>query len=263
MIHLDGVSVPTIDQQYLEFNPYDHQVRAEELIRIESSFFAINASPTGSGKTLSWLKPALEERLDTIAVYPTNALIADQVDAANELRKKHYPDIDVGILETTGETIAEWREKEGVSKGEALKQYVEESLVRNDVTLIFTNPDILTIVRKHMYRHQFVTSKFDRFQMVVLDEFHIADVKQRDSLLFLIDEMYGLDDRRSNTSRFYFLSATPEGDDSYGRSLLTRLREDVRTDPVSLSAETKPMMTTPSDEGWRAVMPPVNLNLKE
>jgi len=263
MIHLDGVSVPTIDREYLEFTPYDHQVDAEELIRTEPSFFAINDSPTGSGKTLSWLKPAIEQRLDTIAVYPTNALIADQVEAAKNLQSKHYSNINVGILETTGETIAEWRESEGISKGEVLKQHVERSLVQNDATLLFTNPDILTIVRKHMYRHMFVTSKFDRFQMVVLDEFHLADVKQRDSLLFLIDEMYEMEDRYSNTTRFYFLSATPEGDDSYGRSLETRICEDVQTNPVLLSAETNPLMNAPRHENWQAVMPPVDLELRE
>jgi len=262
MKHLDGVSVPTLDREYLDFDPYDHQGEAEDIIREESSFFAINASPTGSGKTLSWLKPVIEQRLDTIAVYPTNALIADQVEAAHQLRDHHYPDLDIGILEATGDEIAKWRDESGISKGKALRRYVGRSFDQDDLTLVFTNPDILTIIRKDMYRHRLVKSRFDRFEMVVLDEFHLADVKQRDSLLFLVDEMNELGEQYSNTSRFYFLSATPEGDDSHGRSLYTRIQEDVRADPVSLSAEARPTTTTPS-RNWNAVMPPLDLALKE
>jgi len=99
--------------------------------------------------------------------------------------------------------------------------------------------------------------------MVVLDEFHLADVKQRDSLLFLINEMYELPRQESNTDRFYFLSATPEGDDTSGRSLLTRLREDIRVDAESLSAETRPTSTVSNDPEWHSVMPSVNLRLRE
>jgi len=262
MKHLDGVSVPTLDREYLDFDPYDHQAEAEDIIREESSFFAINASPTGSGKTLSWLKPVIEERLDTIAVYPTNALIADQVEAAHQLRDHHYPDLDIGILEATGDEIAKWRDESGISKGKALRRYVGRSFDQDDLTLVFTNPDILTIIRKDMYRHRLVKSRFDRLELVVLDEFHLADVKQRDSLLFLVDEMNELGEQYSNTSRFYFLSATPEEDDSHGRSLYTRIQEDVRADPVSLSAEARPTTTTPS-RNWNAVMPPLDLALKE
>lgn len=262
MIHLDGVSVPKVEWDYLDFVPFDHQAAADELIRTEDAFFAVNESPTGSGKTYSWLKPAMDEGIDTIAVYPTNALITDQVATAKELRDEYYPDRKIGIKETTGETIAEWRSELGRSKGEALAHTIEKSFTQNDTTLVFTNPDILTTVRKQMYSHRFVTNKFNRFGMVVLDEFHLADVKQRDSLLFLIDEMDELADHYSNTNRFYFSSATPEGDDSHGRSLFARLREDIRVDPVSLSAKARPLTIVATDEGWQPVMPPVNLELR-
>lgn len=262
MIQLDGVAVSQIDREYLDVRPYDHQADAEELIASCEPFFAVNASPTGSGKTYSWLKPAVDERLDTIAVFPTNALIADQVATATEFLEEYYPDSNVNIVEATGESIAGWRDEYEVSKGEALKRHVDESLSRYETTLLFTNPDVLTIVRKHMYRHRFVVNQFDRFQMVVLDEFHLADIKQRDSLLFLIDEMYELSEQSSNTKRFYFLSATP-GNDTKQRTLLTRLREDVRADVTSLSAATRPSSDTSEDEKWTDVMPPVNLDLRE
>ncbi len=263
MIPLDGVSVPQTDREYLDFRPYDHQADAEDLIASREPFFAVNESPTGSGKTYSWLKPAVDERLDTIAVFPTNALIADQVATAEEFLERYHPDANVNVIEATGETIAEWRDEYGVSKGEALKRRVDQSLSLYEGTLLFTNPDILTIVRKYMYRHRFVTNQFDRFQMVVLDEFHLADVKQRDSLLFLIDEMYEFAPQYAETERFYFLSATPENDDTKTRTLLTRLREDIRVDAISLSVATRPSSDTAEDGDWNDVMPPVNLALRE
>ena len=264
MIPLDGVSVPRVDHDYLPgIEPYDHQAEADSLIRTGEPFFAVNESPTGSGKTYSWLKPAVDERLDAIAVFPTNALIADQVATAEDFLEAHRPTADVSIIEARGDTIAKWRNEYGVSKGEALKRRIDKSLTSHDTTLLFTNPDTLTIVRKHMYRHRYVANHFDRFEMVVLDEFHLADVKQRDSLLFLVDEMYELPRRESRTDRFYFLSATPEGDDTSGRSLLTRLREDVKVDAESLSAETRPTSTVSNDQKWYSVMPSVNLRLRE
>jgi len=264
MIPLDGVSVLRVEREYLPgIEPYDHQADADDLVRSGDPFFAVNESPTGSGKTYSWLKPAVDEQLDTIAVFPTNALVADQVATAKEFRDTYRPDADVNIVEAKGETIAEWRNEYGVSKGEALKRRVKRSLASHDTTLLFTNPDTLTIVRKHMYHHRYVTNQFNRFEMVVLDEFHLADVKQRDSLLFLIDEMYELPAQYSKTDRFYFLSATPEGDDTTNRSLLTRLREDVRVDAKSISAGTRPMSTVSNGEGWHSVMPSVNLRLHE
>lgn len=263
MISLDGVCVPTADRDFLSFAAYDHQAKSEDVITTRDSFFAVNESPTGSGKTLSWLKPALDERIDTIAVFPTNALIADQVTTAKSIVQKHYADDRIDLVPATGETIAQWRsEYDVVSKGEALARRIDKSLVTHDTTVLFTNPDTLVLVRKQMYRHRFVRNKFDRFQMVVLDEFHLADVKQRDSLLFLIDEMFELPENQSRTNRFYFLSATPEDDDGSGRNLLTRLREDVGESPVQISAERRPISSVTSSR-WRPVMPAVDLSLRE
>lgn len=264
MIRLDGVSVPTVDRNFLTFDAYDHQAAAEDLITGEGSFFAVNESPTGSGKTYSWLKPALDGNVDTIAVFPTNALIADQVETARTLVREQYTGDRIGIVQATGDTISQWRSEYNVrSKGEALARRVEESTVRNDTTILFTNPDTLVIVRKGMYHHQFVSNKFNKFQMVVLDEFHLADVKQRDSLLFLIDEMYELPDNQSRTDRFYFLSATPESDDGTSRSLLTQIREDIGVEPERISARRRSVGDVNDADEWIPVMPEVNLTLRE
>lgn len=262
-VRLDGVSVPTVDDRYLDIKPYDHQIAAEDLFDTRDWFFAVNTSPTGSGKTYSWLKPTLDHGLDTIAVYPTNALVADQLETARGLVNEHYSGKGVGLVPATGENIAEWRDKAetDLNKGQALRRRIDRELTTNKTTVLFTNPDILTLVRKEMYRHRAVKNHFDRFETIVLDEFHLADVKQRSTLLFLIDEINALPTSQSRTSRFFFLSATPKGTDQYGRGLVSRLGEDVEVNPVELSADARPSgaVSTPD---WRKVMPTVDLDLR-
>lgn len=262
MIRLDGVCVPLTDQPYLGYNAYDHQAAAENLLTSTDEFFALNASPTGSGKTFSWLKPALEEGIDTIAIFPTNALIADQVEAARELTRKHFGE-DVEIVEATGETVAEWRDagREGqVSKGKTLRRQVQKALEQNRVTVLCTNPDILTLIRRDMYNHHRLKQHSERFEMLVADEFHLADVKQRDTLLFLMDEMYSTPEAFVRTNRFYLLSATLERDET-GRPLGKRIREDIGVSPVEITADARPAATVSSDK-WRQIMPPIDLDLR-
>jgi CRISPR-associated endonuclease/helicase Cas3 len=262
MIRLDGVCVPQTDQPYLNHSAYDHQAEAEKLLTSTDEFFALNASPTGSGKTYSWLKPALEAGIDTIAVFPTNALIADQVETARELKRQHFGD-DVEIVEATSETVAEWREsgrKKRVSKGKALRKRMTEALDRNRATVLCTNPDILTLIRRDMYNHHRLKQHSERFEMLVADEFHLADVKQRNTLLFLMDEMYSTPETFVRTNRFYLLSATLEGNET-DRPLDRRIREDIGVDPVELTADAQPAATVGGDD-WRRVMPPVEIDLR-
>lgn len=262
MIQLDGVSVPQTDRSYLNYRAYDHQAAAEDLLTTTDAFFALNASPTGSGKTFSWLKPALETGIDTIAIFPTNALIADQVKAARKLKRQHF-DEDVEIIEATSETVAEWRDsgREGrLSKGKALRKRISQALDQNRVTVLCTNPDILTLIRRNMYNHHRLKQHSERFGMLVADEFHLADVKQRDTLLFLMDEMYSAPATFVNTNRFYLLSATLEGEGN-ARPLKQRIRDDIGTDPVELTADARPASTVKQSD-WRRVMPPLTLDLR-
>lgn len=260
MIPLDGVAVPRIDGEYLGFKPYDHQAEAQKIIETKDEFFAVNTSPTGSGKTLSWLKPAIDEGIDTLAVFPTNALIADQFDTAHDLVDSEYP--DANVMEVTGESVAQWRDesRSAETKGKALRRKLDESLQKNYVTVALTNPDIFTLMRKNIYRHTDVSSLPLRFGMMVFDEFHLADVRQRDLLLFLVDELNDLADRFSRANRFYFLSATPDDSSAY-RGIEERIEEDIREEVNSIRAGVTPL--SGAGEHHRGVMPKVSLELRE
>jgi CRISPR-associated endonuclease/helicase Cas3 len=59
-LSLDGVALRQHDEPYLfDYEPYAHQLTLDELIRSGDGFVAVNDSPTGGGKTSSWLAPAL------------------------------------------------------------------------------------------------------------------------------------------------------------------------------------------------------------
>jgi len=78
-LNLDGLRLEQTDQDYIgDFQAFEHQVESERLIKGCQSLFLFNHSPTGSGKTISWLKPVLDAKTKVIVVYPTNALVIDQ-----------------------------------------------------------------------------------------------------------------------------------------------------------------------------------------
>ena len=58
--------------------PHRHQWALHDALTSGVPGVFVNDAPTGAGKTLSWLAPTISEGLDTVAVYPTNALIKDQ-----------------------------------------------------------------------------------------------------------------------------------------------------------------------------------------
>jgi Distinct helicase family with a unique C-terminal domain including a metal-binding cysteine cluster len=181
---VDGISLKTLDVDYLGFQPYEHQYQSEELIKGTNEFFCFNCSPTGSGKTLSWLKPALDTGMNVIAMYPTNALISDQVDNANQVIKDHFEGMGHEVIPITSSSIYERRQEQyageaNVSNGTIIAHLIERSLDRHGSTIVMTNPDIFTLIMKDMYQDKYLSSLINHFEMIVVDEFHLADIKQK------------------------------------------------------------------------------------
>ena len=210
-VDLDGLRLMQTEQYYLtNFKAFDHQVESEQLIKTEGSLFLFNHSPTGSGKTISWLKPALDDKMKVIAVYPTNALVIDQkkqVDSAIE--RFGYDPRDFHVQAITSDLLV--KEKElysdeiGLRKGQLLNRVIRKGRGRG--LILLTNPDILTLALKDAYYEHNIREAVRSVDMIVVDEFHLASVKQSDMLLFMMHEMS--DDKRSHLKKFVFLSATP------------------------------------------------------
>jgi len=261
-VFLDGISLRTLDVDYLGFQPYEHQYQSEELIKGENGFFCFNCSPTGSGKTLSWLKPALDTGMNVIAIYPTNALISDQVDNANQGIRDHFAGMGHEIIRITSSSIYECRQElyageANVSNGAIIAHLIERSLDRSGSTIVMTNPDIFTLIMKDMYRDRYLSSLINHFEIIVVDEFHLADIKQRNSILFLLHCMHDLPSSVSRTDKFYFLSATPDD------TVVKRIRDAIGVDPIVIESSGMALSRDErAKDGYRAVMPPVDLDIR-
>jgi CRISPR-associated helicase, Cyano-type len=213
VLELDGLRLESLDREYLRgIKPFEHQIETEQLIEDNEceSLFLFNHSPTGSGKTLSWLKPVLDEKMRVIAIYPTNALVIDQEKQVNEKIRVHgYNSSDIHVQAITSDLLDEERElysdEIGLRKGQLLNRVIRKGRGRGQILL--TNPDILTLALKGAYYEHNVREATRSIDMIVVDEFHLASVKQSDMLLFMMHEVK--DDKRSSLSKFVFLSATP------------------------------------------------------
>jgi len=245
IVDLDGLRLEQKDLDYLKgFKAFEHQIESDRLIKDNESFFLFNHSPTGSGKTISWLKPALDARMKVIAVYPTNALVIDQkkqVDSAIE--RFGYDPQEYHVQAVTSDLLLDekklYPDESGLKKGQLLNRIIRKGRGRG--LILLTNPDILTLALKDAYFEHNIREAVRSVDMIVVDEFHLASVKQSDMLLFMMHEIS--DDRRSRLKKFVFLSATPN------RQIVDRAKKvglnvvvlDDKSTPLSLS-EGRPVL---------------------
>jgi len=210
-LNLDGLRLEQIGQDYIgDFQAFEHQVKSERLIKGCQSLFLFNHSPTGSGKTISWLKPVLDAKMKVIAVYPTNALVIDQKKQVDEVIKKfRYDPRAYHVQAITSDRLTKekklYPDETGLRKGQLLNRIIRKGRGRG--LILLTNPDILTLALKDAYYEHNIREAVRSVDMIVVDEFHLASVKQSDMLLFMMHEIN--DDKRSHLSKFVFLSATP------------------------------------------------------
>lgn len=254
-VDLDGLRLVQTEQDYLtNFKAFDHQVESERLIKTEGSLFLFNHSPTGSGKTISWLKPALDNKMKVIAVYPTNALVIDQKKQVdNAIERFGYDPRDFHVQAITSDLLV--KEKElysdeiGLRKGQLLNRVIRKGRGRG--LILLTNPDILTLALKDAYYEHNIREAVRSVDMIVADEFHLASVKQSDMLLFMMHEMS--DDKRSHLKKFAFLSATPN------RQIVDRAKKvELNMNVVVLDDKSTPLSCS---EG-RPILPKLKLEVR-
>ncbi len=255
LLHLDGVALRQHDEPYtFDYPPYAHQVELDRLVREESAFVAVNDSPTGGGKTSSWLAPALAEQLDTVAIYPTNALVVDQTEQIEA--DVEAVEQEVRVMTVTGEGLADKRrEFDASSNGEALERWYKYEKRRNDQILLLTNPDVFVMFCRDLYRNP--SRAYKQFPFVVVDEFHRAGRKQRNTLRYLLDELYERDNH--DLEKVAFLSATP--DEEQERKFERAMAAPYHRVTEDKSDERRPFSEW-VDDGWNAVMPPVDLDVR-
>ena len=209
---------------------YEYQA---EFVEAEGNVIVLDA-PTGSGKTLAALKRVIDRGVSAIFVYPTNALVQDQLRAMKQLLEKQLglkpniigPDPDTGkayrvdeieermrstdidLLFMTGDTLeALSASTGGKSKGSILDLIFTATHKSGRIRILLTNPDTLYLafIGKY-YRHGRISEQIDTFQTIVLDEFHLYSGPLLAKILYMINVVRGNPSRPS--VELIILSAT-------------------------------------------------------
>ncbi len=253
-------------QEHPQHPPYTHQVEMRDLIENKDRFIAINTTITGGGKTQSYSVPVLNNDLFTIVVFPTNALTTDQRQSITELCEEYYGHKDTFIKQLTADEMQLYREEQrrkgnlsqaSLRNGEQIRKALINAERNDGPSFILTNPDILVEILNESYGSN-VRQHLKAADMMVVDEFHHARPKGKNTLICKMDELYYDADERCNLKRFVFLSATPDEKleiqlkDKFG------LPEDDVYHHINSKNDCKSLSEVSPNEAYNPVMPMVD-----
>lgn len=181
--HTSPLVLSLVEHPRTNMQLYPHQAAVLDGWDNNDAFMVV--SKTGTGKTASAMLPILKNGLSTIAVYPTNSLVKDQVKSVRELAEreginahewtpdtspKEYVDADVLLLHVDSGNLRKWRESQGIrSNGDALQQLMGRV---NKPRIVFTNPDIVFLIFALRYKSEALAG-LQQYGTLVLDEFHL------------------------------------------------------------------------------------------
>ena len=194
-----------------------HQVDVFELSR--NADIILDLSPTGTGKTQAGLTVILHSPTQSaIYIAPTNALVEQQRDAAENFVKK--AGLRHVVKAASAREVRAWpSDKVGSRPGEKLYNVLRnpatvfDDVGANQPILLVTNPDIFYYATFFAYnqldRTNIASGFYTKFATVLFDEFHLYDAKQLVSLLFYLaySHVFGF---FKNGRRVVLLTATPE-----------------------------------------------------
>ena len=237
-----------------------HQAETLNALRDPSVDVVFNTAMTGDGKSLAAYLDVLQGNCRAIALYPTNALAADQENQVNDYIAK-FPVVDEfppRVNRLSGPMLEVYAESEGLRKGSAIASRAGNSEV------LITNPDILHYLHRGAYlmgdKENFdkLWNSLDKeFDLFIFDEFHVFSAPQVASVLNTMLLIQATNRRK----KFLFLSATPS------ESMLNRLKKagfnSCTVDPIEAKKYQFPKTQLDAEtlqrEGWRQVARPIDL----
>lgn len=210
--YLDLCKIPDV-----KMLPYPHQAKMFAEWDKQKNFMLI--TKTGSGKTRAVALPVVHYRESAVFVYPTNALIADQIVSIKKLLDEEqiaYREItpdniqekwgkeEYGLIQINADLLAEYKEKLHLkSKGDALALLLKQDKAK----IILVNPDILYLITSLRYGKASaeLITHLAAYKTLVLDEFHMYTGVELSNLLFMLFLCKDL----NIFERVVLLSATP------------------------------------------------------
>jgi CRISPR-associated endonuclease/helicase Cas3 len=190
-----------------------HQFETLKALRDPNIDVVFNTAMTGDGKSLAAYLDILQGDCHAIALYPTNALAADQENQVQSYVDDFQPPNEPRVNRLSGPELEIYSENEGLRKGSAIASRAGQSEV------LITNPDIFHYLHRGAYLTEKDTpdklwNRIDKdFDLFIFDEFHVFAAPQVASVLNTMLLIQATNRRK----KFLFLSATPSD------SLLKRL----------------------------------------
>ncbi|MDY6893971.1 MAG: type I-D CRISPR-associated helicase Cas3' [Thermotogota bacterium] len=180
---------------------------------------------TGSGKTAAALFPLIKNEHSAIFVYPTNALIKNQlinvyktltlvlnkkvyirnesVIDADSFKSSDLADADVCLHIINREVLGDYS-----NRGQIIQSILHDP---SKQTIVLTNPDTLFAILSMSYRgHLNIVRALERYESIVIDEFHMYYGVQLANIIFMLKFAEKLVPNAFR--RKIFLSATPKED---------------------------------------------------
>jgi CRISPR-associated endonuclease/helicase Cas3 len=196
---------------------YPHQAAMLDDWENHDSFMVV--SKTGTGKTASAMLPILKNRLNAIAVYPTNELVRDQVTSVEELAEKEgitahewtpdtapeeFSKADIALIHIDSQRLRDWREDRPQfrTNSDALQHLLG---MVDKPRIVFTNPDIIFLIFALRYKAEALAS-LQQYGTLVLDEFHLYTGVEFAHALMMVHLGRSLD----TFKKVVLLTATPE-----------------------------------------------------
>lgn len=143
----------------------------EEVLDDCAELVAVDA-PTGSGKTLAMLlaaKKYLEQGENALILYPTKALIRDQLRALENLTR--LAGVDTEVVAIDADALRRRAEEKGFkTHGEALNDLLSTAGPK----IVLTNPDVVYYILRLLYRRgRTLLTKIFNVGFLGIDEIHL------------------------------------------------------------------------------------------
>lgn len=225
---------------------HDHQREMFDYIQDDDHDVVLNTNPTGGGKTLSWAAPVIRSNefnefpMEVIAAYPTAALVEDQRQTLLDLFEQYYGSVtpkwassrefDLAVtldgdkILTNGTKQFSLEERvaaitASTTHGENTSQVWKDmhkkaaaAKLAGLPTILLTTPDTLTLMAANRFQDRaHIASIPGDVDMIVVDEFHLANPRGKRLLPFHLDTYLSIGD--CALDKLVFLSATPVSSD--------------------------------------------------
>lgn len=211
-----GYALPQVEVADVRTRLYTHQVAMLNEWDAHDAFVLV--TKTGSGKTRAVALPVIKRHESAVFVYPTNALIADQARAIQQLMRDEsvtyrewtperandkLGDEEYALVQVNADTLEEFRKAWRMArKGDALKRLLSGDKRR----IVLVNPDILYLIFSLQYPGAAEAIGYlQNYTTAVFDEFHLYTGVELAHALFMIH----LARRMGTFKRVALLSATP------------------------------------------------------